>query len=304
MSATRQTILVIGATGKQGGALIENLLASSRAPQFDIVAVTRDTQCPRAQKLSAFPNVRVISGDLTSPDVIFEAAGGPVWGVYSVQINSDAEESQGKALVDAAVLHGVRHFIYSSGDRGGAERSETNPTNVENFAAKYRIEKHLQRRTAEKSQSPQGMTYTILRPVTFFENLSGDIHGKGFARMWEQLGPKKLQFVATRDIGWFAAQSFLDLEGYRNKAVTLVGDELTQPEAEAIFRKVVGTSMPMAPCPIASAVKMVLKDTVGDMFKWFKVEGYGGEVETCRRAYPEMQDFEGWLEDNKGRWVR
>ncbi|KAK7996267.1 hypothetical protein PG991_015734 [Apiospora marii] len=147
------------------------------------------------------------------------------------------------------------------------------------------------------------MTYTILRPVTFFENLSGDIHGKGFARMWEQLGQKKLQFVATHDIGWFAAQSFLNPDEYRNKAVTLVGDELTQPEAETIFRKVVGTSMPMSPCPIASAVKLVLKDTVGDMFKWFKAEGYGGDLETCRRTYPEMQNFGVWLEDNKGRWV-
>ncbi|KAK8136965.1 hypothetical protein PG984_004905 [Apiospora sp. TS-2023a] len=301
MPATRQTILVTGATGKQGGALIDNLLASPRASQFDIVAVTRDTRSPSAQKLSALPNVKVISGDLANPDAIFEAAGpGPVWGVYSVQVNSDAEEAQGKALVDAAVLHGVRHFVYSSGDRGGPERSETNPTNVKNFAAKHNIEKHLRRRT---EKSPEGMTYTILRPVTFFENLSGDMHGKGFARMWEQLGPKKLQFVATRDIGWFAAQSFLDPEEYRNKAVTLVGDELTQPEAESVFKKVVGTSMPMSPCPIASAVKMVLKDTVGDMFRWFKAEGYGGDLEACRIAYPGMQDFGGWLEDNKGRWV-
>ncbi|KAK7967380.1 transposable element tc1 transposase [Apiospora aurea] len=226
------TILVTGATGKQGGALIDHLLASPRASQ--------------AQKLSALSNVKVLSGDLTNPDAIFEAAG-PVWGVYSVQVNSDAEESQGKALVDVAILHGAKHLVYSSGDRGGPERSETNPTNVQNFTAKYNVEKHLQRRTGKCAQ---GMTYTILRPVTFFENLSGDIHGKGFARMWEQLGQKKLQLVATQDIGWFAAQSFLNPEEHRNIAVTLVGDELTQPEADAIFKKVMGTSMPMAPCPL------------------------------------------------------
>lgn len=185
-------------------------------------------------------------------------------------------------------------------DRGGPERSETNLTNVKNFAAKYDIEKHLQRR-AEKS--PQGMTYTILRLVMFLENLSADIHGRGFARMWEQLGQKKLQFVAIQDIGWFAAQSFLNPNEYRNKAVTLVADELRQAEAETIFKKVVGAYMPMSPCPIASAVTMLLKDTVSDMFKWFKAEGYGGELEVCRRAYPEMQDFEVWLKDNRGRRI-
>lgn len=39
------------------------------------------------------------------------------------------------------------------------------------------VEKHL----AEKATAtPQKMTYTILRLVTFFENLTTDIHGKGF----------------------------------------------------------------------------------------------------------------------------
>ena len=73
--------------------------------------------------------------------------------------------------------------------------------------------------------------------------------------------------MAAQDIGWFAAQSFLDPEGYRNNALTLVGDELTQPKADAIFTNIMGMPMPISPCPITSAFKMVLKTTVGDMFK-------------------------------------
>lgn len=96
--------------------------------------------------------------------------------------------------------------------------------------------------------------------------------------------------MATQDIGWFAAQSFLDPDGYRNKAPTLVGDELAQPDADAIFNTIVWMPMPMS-------------DTVGDMFKWFKAEGYGGDVEACRKAYPEMQSVKTKLEVNKGRWT-
>ncbi|OIW22756.1 NAD(P)-binding protein [Coniochaeta ligniaria NRRL 30616] len=287
-----KTILVTGATGKQGGALIDSILASKSAPSFHLIAVTRDATSTRARHLATRPGVSVIQGDLSRPAALFEAAARPIWGVYS---------HQGKALVDAAAAHGVRRFVYSSGDRGGPERSAVDPTDVRNFAAKFRVEKHLEAAAARESE--RGMTFSILRPVTFFENLGGDLHGRGFARMWEQMGDKKLQFVSTADIGWFAAQRFLDPERYRNDAVTLVGDELAQAEAEVIFREVTGLSMPMAPCLIGSAVKFVQKGTVGDMFRWFEKSGYGGSVEECRAVYPQMKDFRGWLEENKGRWT-
>ncbi|KAJ6789100.1 hypothetical protein PWT90_00402 [Aphanocladium album] len=302
--SSRRTIVVTGATGKQGGALIEALLKEPDAAGFNIVAVTRDATGSRAQKLAGEFNVAVRSIDASKPDVSFDqllSSLKPVWGVYSVQVNSDDEELQGKALVDAAVAHGVEHFVYSSGDRGGPVKSPNNATSVKNFAAKYRIEKHLE---AAAAASPQRMTYTILRPVTFLENLTNDMHGRGFARMWEQMGSKKLQVVSTRDIGWFAAQAFMHTAKYNNAALTLVGDELSQTEADAIFHKAVGKQMPLAPCPVASAVKFFLQDTAGDMFRWFEKEGYGGDVEECRKTYPEIQDFGAWVNENKGRWTK
>ncbi|CAF3452004.1 unnamed protein product [Fusarium graminearum] len=292
---TQKTMLIFGATGKQGGATIDNILSHSPDSAFHLIAVTRDATSRKARALASNLKISVVEGDLDNVGAIFAKAG-PVWGVYSVQINSDAEEQQGKAVINAAVQHGVRHFVYSSGDRGGPERSPNNPTYVKNFAAKYAIEKHLEQQARE---SVQQMTYTILRPVTFFENITTDIHGKGFARMWEQMGSKKLQMVSTKDIGWFAAQSLIWPDMYRNKALTLVGDELTQQEADAIYRQVIGRGMALAPCPVASAVKFVLKGSVGDMFKWFADEGYGGDVKECLSYNPGMQDFSTWLEENK-----
>src|SRR4051812_39336635 len=129
MSALQKTILVTGATGKQGGALIASLLASPQASSFHIIAVTRDSTASKARQLAALPGVSVIQGDFSNVPALFASAGTQqFWGVYSVQINSDDEERQGKAMVDAAVAHGVRHFVYSSGDRGGPERSHVDPT--------------------------------------------------------------------------------------------------------------------------------------------------------------------------------
>ncbi|KAJ9145345.1 NAD(P)-binding domain [Pleurostoma richardsiae] len=312
MSSPRRTLLITGATGKQGGALITSLVGSpSTASLFTIVAVSRDPASPSAKRLAALgPHVSVLAGDLADPADLLRraeaAAGSPVWGVYSVQINSPAEQQQGKALVDVAASHGVRHFVYSSGDRGGPERSAVDATDVANFAAKFHIERHLMAACAASGGEKPQMTYTILRPVSFFENLDASVHGRGFARMWEQMGASKLQMVSTADIGRVAAQSFARAgdAAFRNAALTLAGDELTQAEADAVFREVLGFAMPLAPCPVASAVKFFLKGTVGDMFRWFEREGYGADVEECRRLYPGMRDFRAWIEENKGLWVR
>ena len=288
-----RTVLVTGATGKQGGATIDALLSSSMA--LNIIAVTRSKDSPSAKRLAARPHLTVLEGDLNDPSAIFaQAPVGSIWGVYGVQINTDAEESQGTSLIDAAISHGVQHFVYSSGDRGGPEKSEVDPTFVKNFAAKFRIEKHLRESAAASTQQ---MTYTILRPVTFFENLTTDLHGKGFTRMWEQMGSKPLQMIATKDIGIFAARAFLE-DHWRNAAISLAGDELTQVQAGKIFKEVTGKEMAMAPCLIGSTVKFAKKDTVGDMFRWFEEVGYGADVQMCRSEVAGMMDFKKWLEQS------
>ena len=293
MENSAKTIIVTGATGKQGSATVAALLSMQSSSPINILALTRDTSSHSAQQLAANrPNVQLLQGSLSNPEDIFKSANCPVWGVFGMQVNSPTEEAQGKALVNAAITHGVQHFVYSSGDRGGPIKSDASTTNVKNFAAKFAIEKYL---IAHAAASPQKMTYTILRPVTFFENQTADIQGKGFARMWQQMGDKKLQMISTKDIGWFAANAFLRPEAHENIALTLVGDELSQPEADVIFKELIGTDMSMAPCLIGSAIKWTMKGTVGDMFKWFAEEGYGGNIEECRRACPGMQDYRAWL---------
>ncbi|KAI9748519.1 MAG: hypothetical protein M4579_007203 [Chaenotheca gracillima] len=300
--STPTRLLITGATGKQGGAVIDALLATppTNSP-IEIYAVTRTKTSPSAARLvSKSPLITIIEGDLDNPSLIFSQTP-TIHAVFSVQANTDAEETQGKSLIDTSILHGVRHIVYSSGDRGGPTRSATDPTTVKNFAAKYRIEKHLETRCAAAAA-----TYTILRPVTFYENLTPDVHGKGFARMWEQMGTeKRLQMVSTRDIGWFGARALLasDSQAEPGAVITLAGDELTQAEAAACFKDVVGKPMPLAPCLLGSALKLALRDTVGDMFRWFAEVGYGADVHECRKVHPEMQDFRTWLEGRRGAFV-
>lgn len=73
------------------------------------------------------------------------------------------EELQGKALIDGALANNVKHFVYSSVDRGGNDFSYETRTDIPHFISKYHIEHHL-------VESAKGkMNWTILRPVTFME---------------------------------------------------------------------------------------------------------------------------------------
>ena len=83
------TILVTGATGKQGGSLIKNILSNNAL--FQILVVTRNIQSPSAQKLlQQSSKIRLIQGDLDDPAEVFKKARSlttePIWGVFSVQV--------------------------------------------------------------------------------------------------------------------------------------------------------------------------------------------------------------------------
>lgn len=86
-----RSILVVGATGNQGGAVINNLLQLEA--DFTILAVTRNTASPSAQKLTQKSSkIKVVQGDLNHPASLFEnirlVESKPVWGVYFVQVCS------------------------------------------------------------------------------------------------------------------------------------------------------------------------------------------------------------------------
>lgn len=107
-----KTILVLGATGKQGRSLVDALRPTSDTPSpsdsnaFNLLALTRSAGAPAARALASEPHVKVVEGNLDSPESIrkvFDDAGGKgsIWGVFVVLAfpglgaNADGEERQG-----------------------------------------------------------------------------------------------------------------------------------------------------------------------------------------------------------------
>lgn len=84
-----RAILVTGATGKQGGSVVNALLRANT--NFEILALTRNAQSSSAQRLlQRSPKIKLVTGNLDSIEDVFrkakEATTSPIWGVFSVQV--------------------------------------------------------------------------------------------------------------------------------------------------------------------------------------------------------------------------
>jgi uncharacterized protein YbjT (DUF2867 family) len=287
-------ILITGATGKQGGAVLRALLAhpSYSPTTHPIYAVTRNPSSSGSTRLSALSSsISLIAGDLNNISAIFASLPAKPWGVFSVQLPGKTEVPQGKALIDGAVQAGVSHFVYTSVDRAGGD----DPTDVPHFKTKHEIEQYLIQKSAESNGK---MNYTILRPVLFLDNLEWGFIGKIVATAWrDAVGPRKLQVIATTDIGVVGAKAFLENDNptYKNKGISLAGDELTFEEANRIFLEKTGQEIPVTFGFLASFVLWVSEE-MGRMFKFFVEKGFGADIAAVRKLNEGLQDFPTWVE--------
>ncbi|KAK3938571.1 NmrA-like family domain-protein 1 [Diplogelasinospora grovesii] len=312
-----KALLITGATGKQGGAVIDALLDPNvTSPEFTILAVTRDASSTGAAKLAArSPRIKLVEGNLDHVPALFESAHrvnaeGPIWGVYSVQVSMgpgvtiESEVSQGKALIDCAIGAGVRHFVYSSVERGGDAASWDNPTPIPHFQSKYHIERHLREVTAPE-QRGASMGWTILRPVAFMDNLAPGFPTKVFLAALrnhlqrEEREQKSLQWVATADIGTFAAKAFANPNQWDRRAVGLAGDELTIDQLNESFVKATGQPAPFTYGVFGSALTYMVSE-MGLMVAWFASDGYRADIQARRKEHRDMLTMEGWLKTKSG----
>lgn len=182
--------------------------------------------------------------------------------------------------------------MYSATDRGGS-KSDDDPTNVPHFLTKYNIEQHL----ISKAQAGR-LTYTILRPVAFYENLSPNFFGKVFTMSWAvKLGmERKLQLISTRDVGFFGAQALMKSEDptYKNASMSLASEALSFSEFRSIFEKETGEKLPMT-YGVTARILCGLSKELGYMFDWFREVGFGADIDECVRVHPGMKRFEEWL---------
>jgi uncharacterized protein YbjT (DUF2867 family) len=274
--------LVTGGTGSQGGATVTHLLA---AKKVRVRVLTRNLDSPKAKSLAA-RGVELVKGDFDDVASLRAALAG-VSAAYSVQQWTEKggpakEERDGKRFADAVKASGSPHLVYSSAE--GVERK----SGLGHYESKWAIEQHIR---------DLKLPATILRPVGFMDTLGVPAMQRGmylgmFRANWGV--SHRVQFVATYDIGWFAARALEEPERYAGRVIPLAGDELNVADIIRTFKTVTGRKPWVAPIPAFLAKRAMPKEFL-DMFRWIREKGFKADIAKVRQEYPQLLTFAGWI---------
>ena len=263
----RRTILISGATGKQGGALAHALSGAG----FHLRGLTRKPDSDAAKALAA-AGIEIVRGDLNDPASL-EAALAGVWGAFGVQNTWEAgvegEEEQGKRFATIARKAGVQHFVYTS--VGSAHRQ----TGIPHFENKWRIEE-----TVRGLGFP---SHVIIRPVFFMENLLSPWFLNGDVLAAAMNPATSLQMIAVSDIGKYAARAFTHAGVLNRREIDIAGDSVTLPEAASILSAGLGRNIAFRPIPIADVRKN--SEDFALMLEWFDRVGYNVDIAANEREF-------------------
>ncbi len=280
-----ESVLVTGATGNQGGAVVDHLLAAET--EFDVYGLTRDASGDRAQEL-ADQGVTMVEGDLNEPES-FAPHVAAVDAVFAVTnfwtVGYETQVQQGKNLADVASEEGVDQFVFSG--VGSHEKD----TGVPHFDSADEIDQYAQE---------LDLPLTVLQPVFFYQNLEAfaeDIVEDGTIALPLEEGVS-LQMIDVDDLGRAGAVAFENPDEYVGDRIELAGDEHTLAETAAVLSDVTGQDVEPVHVPIEDAY-----DAFGEEFtvmcEWFNEVGYSADIDALEDRFGfEFTDLETYLREH------
>ena len=276
-------VLVTGATGKQGGHLVRELLARGHS----IRALTRKPESAGAAALAA-RGVTIVTGDFEDQGSLERAARG-VDTVFAMstpfESGATTETREGINVVRAASAVGVSHLVYAS--VAGADRA----TGIPHFDSKFEVEQAIRR---------SGVPFTIVAPVFFMENFLPDWMAAGIAKGSIAMAlpaTRRLQQIAVADIAQFNALVIERRGSFLGQRIDIASDEVTSATVAAAISAASGRRIEYAALPI-DAVRQQNED-LARMFEWFDRVGYDADVVGLRLLYPEVDwhRFSNWARE-------
>jgi uncharacterized protein YbjT (DUF2867 family) len=305
-------IAVVGATGRQGSALIDAIASAA-----DGLAVRALVRSGRGGAVAALaPNVTEIVeadlDDLLSLVHAFEGADG----AYCVT-PPDGEETIGREtrrarnMARAAHETGLRHVVWST-------QEDTRPlltaagSTIPTLGGRYRVPSYDAKGEADDAFRELGVPTTFMRTSFYWESLLNPYVGpertanRSYVIRWP-LGDAKMPGIAVADIGRCARALFTRSSEYIGRTVGLCAEKLSGAEIAATLGAKLGVVCRYEPIEL-------------DVFRRHDVPGAAGianmfaykrELEDVHSGYrdaaltrtlnPSLQTLAEWLRDESVR---
>lgn len=281
ISGEGKTIAVVGATGRQGGQVVRQLLRHG----WKVRALTRKPASEKAVDLF-IAGADVVRADLDDKGSL-ESAFANMYGVFHMQPPTlgqlDREVRQGKNAAEAAKATGVRHVVFGSAGPGHEK------TGIEQWDAKIEVTNHMKE---------LGLPLTVLRPMAFMELMTDASYYPQSSTwyIWPRLTgtERRIPWLSVKDLGAIAAKAFADPDGFLGKDLPLAADAQSLGECREIYKKVKGHEPPRFPMPMFLFEKFVGKD-IPKMWRWLRNNPVSGETSQTYEIHPQAMSVQAWL---------
>lgn len=292
MDTPLPTLLVTGASGQLGGAVVRHLLDTLQFPAERLIATSRN---PDALADLAARGVTVRAADFDQPDTLAAAFAGAD---RLLLVSTDALMEPGKRLaqhraaVQAAVEAGVPHVVYTS--LPSADTSHVS------FAPD-----HL---GTERALSTSPLTWTVLRNAWYFENLAYTLPGALASGEWASAsGDGRIAYIARDDLARAAAVA-LASGNTTNRTLTLTGAQAYSAR-DIAARVSTLTGKPLSVVDIAPAQQVEglrahgFPPVLADVFASFDVATAAGDLGEVTDDYVQLTGqsptaLDAWLPAN------
>ncbi len=278
---TKRKVLVTGASGQQGGAVLNTLLKRGH----QVRALTRKPDSEWAASVAS-RGVEVVAGDFTDQESLVRAATG-VDTIFLMttpfEAGVDVETQQGLAMLEAAKQANIGHLVFSS------VASADQATGIPHFESKFKVEEAI---------IASGISHTIVAPVFFMDNITSPWYLPGILEgtlVMPMPADVRLQHIAVEDIGQFVVSIIERRESVFGLRFDIASDEKTGEEVAQILSEKIGRTIGYAGFS-PDALREENED-FAIMFDWFIETGYSVDTSALKAEFPDVSwvDLKAWL---------
>lgn len=221
------TVAVVGATGRQGGAVARHLLADG----WRVRALTRRPRSRAAEALAA-RGAAVVHAELSDPRSLGSAFEG-AYGVFNVQnpmiSGVETEVEHGRNVARAARDAGVRHVVYGSAGIG------TPGTGVGSWESKLAVQADME---------AAALPLTVLRPMAFMELMTDKAFFPAVST-WHLMpklmgADRPIPWICVDDLGAIAARVFADPDQFIGEDWAVASEMRSIAECRTLWQSVMG----------------------------------------------------------------
>jgi len=311
--ADKKIIVVVGATGAQGGGLVRAIMADTSGP-FTARAVTRDTSSDKAKALAAL-GAEVVAGDVDDPPSIQRAFQG-AHGAFCVtffwaHFSPEREYAEAKTMAEAAKATGVRHVIWSTLEDTRRWVPLEDPR-MPTLMGRFKVPHFDSKGEADALFASAGLPTTLLLTSFYWENFIyfglGPRKGPdGTLALTLPMGQAKLSGIAAEDIGRCAYGVFKRGSDAAGKTVGIAGGHLTGDEMAAAMTRALGQTVRYNAVPpeVFRTFGFPGAEDLGNMFQFKRDfnDYYCGarSVPESKALNAQLQTFDTWLAANAAR---